>query len=155
LQVKTFAIDKPDQLRSISAKYENTIEETEEASDQAKCLGRIRVDWLINDDSDVSQFNLIWLSVQESLTMRKSLDSSSRSCYLPVTRWRCIYEICLETVYKSASKPTATSEKLFIEVPGSPDPPVLWLLEQKASDISIHWSEPRTYPNVPVVGYQV
>jgi hypothetical protein len=153
LQVKTFEIDKPDQLRSFSAKFENIVET--EASDEAKCVGRIRVDWLIDDDSNVAQFKLIWFSAEESLTMRKSLDSSTRSSCLPVTKWQCIYEISIETVYKSESKAPLTTEKLFIEVPGSPEAPVLWLLGQKASDISIHWSEPRAYPTVPIAGYQV
>lgn len=40
-------------------------------------------------------------------------------------------------------------------MPGSPDAPSLWLLEQKDNNVTIHWSEPRMYPTVPVSGYQV
>lgn len=55
---------------------------------------------------------------------------------------RCIYEISLETVYRE-KKQTITTERLFIEVPGSPDEPILWLMEQKENNVVIHWSEPR------------
>lgn len=66
---------------------------------------------------------------------------------------RCVYEINLETVYSSGN--VYSTERLFIEVPGSPDAPDLWLKDQKDNNVMIHWSEPRVYPNVPVTGYQV
>jgi hypothetical protein len=59
----------------------------------------------------------------------------------------------LEVVYENGEN--IKTETLFIEVPGSPDAPELWLLEQKDNNFTIHWSEPRVYPKVPVSGYQV
>ncbi len=53
------------------------------------------------------------------------------------------------------SKYDFTTEKLFIEVAGSPDAPDLWLVDQKENNYTVHWSEPRVYPHVPVGGYQV
>ena len=60
----------------------------------------------------------------------------------------------METVYEGADTSLIT-ETLFVEVPGSPDAPDLWLKEQKLNNVSIQWSEPRVYPTVPVMGYQV
>ena len=67
---------------------------------------------------------------------------------------RCIYELHLESVYKS-SDVTAATERLFIEVPGSPDAPYLWLKEQRDNNVTIHWCEPRIYANMAVGAYQV
>lgn len=86
---------------------------------------------------------------------------------------RCIYEIYLETVNRK-TRQSFNTERLFIEVPGSPDPPTLWLLDQKDNNVTIHWSEPRgemnmfklliitnylfnilVYPTVPISAYQV
>ena len=80
LQVKTFASERPDQLSFISAQYEEMLDETE-----SKSIGRIRVEWRLEEDADVAQFNLIWFSAQESINQRKSLDSSTRLAYLPAT----------------------------------------------------------------------
>lgn len=60
----------------------------------------------------------------------------------------------MELVY-GGRRPVFKTERLFIEVPGSPDPPFLWLKNQKENNILIHWSEPRVYPTVPISGYQV
>ncbi len=60
----------------------------------------------------------------------------------------------METVYSSTGHVSAT-ERLYIEVPGSPDAPDLWLNDQNNNNVNIHWSEPRVYPHVPVTGYQV
>jgi hypothetical protein len=65
-----------------------------------------------------------------------------------------MYEINLEA-YNEQSKAPFVTERLFIEIPGSPDAPDLWLKEQKDAIITIQWSEPRVYPLVPVAGYQV
>jgi hypothetical protein len=81
LQVKTFASDKPDQLNYIGAQYEEVVD-----TNDSKSVGRIRVDWAIKDDKEVSQFNLVWFSAEESLTLRRSFDPAARSCYIPVTR---------------------------------------------------------------------
>lgn len=149
LLVKTFSADRPDQVHYAAAQYEEVVD-----TNEPKSIGRIRIEWAIKEDRDVSQFNVIWFSAEESLTLRRSFDPAARSCYIPVTKSKCIYEISLETVYRRA-KQTHTSERLFIEIPGSPDAPTLWLVEQKDNNVSIHWSEPRVYPSVPVTGYQV
>lgn len=67
---------------------------------------------------------------------------------------RCLYEINLEVVYKK-SRASIMTERLFIEIPGSPDAPDLWLIDQKDTVVSVQWSEPRVYSGVPVGGYQV
>ena len=151
LKLKTFAAEKPNQLNSISAQYEDLVDTSEPAS-----IGRIRLDWNLNDQTNITQFNVNWYSVAELLSKRKSFDPSIRSCHIPVTKSRCTYEITLETVYSdSKSTDSAVTETLFIEVPGSPDPPCLWLKEQKMDVVTIQWSEPRVFPTVPVIGYQV
>lgn len=81
LLVKTFAEDRPDQLNYICAQYEEIVD-----TNDPKSIGRIRVDWAIEDDRDVSQFNVIWYSAEESLTLRRSFDPAARSCYIPVTK---------------------------------------------------------------------
>lgn len=49
------------------------------------------------------------------------------------------------------------TERLFIEVPGAPDAPELWLKEQlkDANQYTIQWTEPRVYAHQPVAGYQI
>ena len=56
--------------------------------------------------------------------------------------------------YKKAKYPF-TTEKLAIEVPGSPDAPDLWLKEHRDNNFTIQWSEPRIYSNMSVAGYQI
>ena len=148
LKLKTLSAERPNQLSSIVAQFEDSIDTNEPSS-----IGRIRLDWNLNDQRNVKQFNVNWYSVEELKSNRKSFDPSIRSCYLPVTKSRCIYEISLETVYDNLE--TGITETLFVEVPGSPDPPILWLKEQKRDVVTIQWSEPRVYPMVPVSGYQV
>lgn len=65
-----------------------------------------------------------------------------------------MYEVNLEMHFTGSSQPFVT-ERLFIEVPGAPDAPDLWLVEQKDTIVTIQWSEPRVYSTVPVAGYQV
>jgi hypothetical protein len=146
--LKTFSAERPNQINSIIAQYEDSIDTNEPAS-----IGRIRLDWSLNDQTHVTQFNVNWYSVEELISKRKSFDPSIRNCHIPVTKQRCIYEINLETVYDNLE--SAVTETLFIEVPGSPDAPVLWLKDQKRDVVNIQWSEPRVFPNVPVAGYQV
>jgi hypothetical protein len=68
---------------------------------------------------------------------------------------RCLYEIYLDVNYEK-SKYNFRSEKLFIEVPGSPDAPFLWLKEHnKENNYTIQWSEPRIYAHSPISGYQI
>ncbi len=150
LQVKTFAADKSDQMSYLSGQYEELVD-----PDEAKSIGRIRVEWSIEDDTGVTQFNVVWFSVSESINQRKSFDSSTRLCYVPVTAANSIYEIKVVTVYAERSKKNLTSEVLFIETAGLPEAPCLWLKELKDSQATIQWSEPRVYPQVPVSGYQV
>lgn len=80
LQVKTFADDKPDQLSYILGQYEEMVD-----TDEPKSIGRIRVEWSLEDDTNVAQFNVIWFSVAESINQRKSFDATTRICYIPVT----------------------------------------------------------------------
>lgn len=81
LQVKTFPADRPDQINYIGGQYEEIID-----TNESKSVGRIRFDWAIKDDKEVSQFNVIWHSPEESLTLRRSFDPAARSCYIPVTK---------------------------------------------------------------------
>ena len=148
LKLKTFSAESPHQINCISAQYEDAIDTNEPSS-----FGRIRIDWSLNDPSRVTQFNVNWYSVEELISKRKSFDSTNRSCYIPVTKPRCIYEINLETVYDNLE--SSITETLFVEVPGSPDAPILWLKDQKRDVVNIQWSEPRVFPTVPVAGYQV
>lgn len=60
----------------------------------------------------------------------------------------------MEVHFNGSSQPFVT-DRLFVEVPGAPDAPDLWLLEQKDTIVTIQWSEPRVYPTVPIAGYQV
>jgi hypothetical protein len=61
----------------------------------------------------------------------------------------------LETVYRE-KKQTFMTERLFIEVPGSPDEPTLWLLDQKDNNAVIHWSEPRgNHSSLKVNNYKI
>ena len=148
LKLKTLSAERPNQLSAIVAQYEDAIDENEPSS-----LGRIRLEWTLNDQRNVKQFNVNWYSVEELMSKRKSFDPSTRSCYIPVTKSKCNYEISLETVYDNLE--TGVSETLFVEVPGSPDAPILWLKDQKRDVVTIQWAEPRVYPMVPVLGYQV
>jgi hypothetical protein len=66
---------------------------------------------------------------------------------------RCIYEVYVEAVYKNMK--CHNSERMFIEIPGSPDAPSLWLKSSKDNTYVLNWSEPRVYNNVPCVGYQL
>lgn len=66
-----------------------------------------------------------------------------------------MYEINMEVHFNECNSQPFVSERLFIEIPGSPDAPDLWLLEQKDNIVTIQWSEPRVYPTVPIAGYQV
>lgn len=66
-----------------------------------------------------------------------------------------MYEIKVVTVYKGRSKNNFVSDLLFIETPGSPEPPSLWLHDLKENVATICWSTPRIYPYSPVSGYQV
>lgn len=68
---------------------------------------------------------------------------------------RAIYEIKVDIVYKDPAARVFSSEILFIETPGPPETPTLWLKELKDNNAVIHWSEPREYPFAPVTGYQV
>ena len=68
--------------------------------------------------------------------------------------FRCTYEVYLEIHFDKTCSPFVT-ERLFIEVPGAPDAPDLWIKEQKDSVVTLQWSESRVYPTVPVSGYQV
>lgn len=81
LQLKMFHNEFDNQLTSMYARFEENGDPSE-----ARTVGRIKVEWELKDSSDVSQFNVNWFSAEESLTQRKSLDSSNRKCYLPVTK---------------------------------------------------------------------
>lgn len=81
LQVKLFASDAPDELNMISAQYEECVDLNE-----PKSLGRIRVEWDIKNTDSLSQFNVNWFSAGESLSQRKSYDTNTRKCYIPVTK---------------------------------------------------------------------
>ncbi len=81
--MKTFSGDREDQLNYILARYEDTVDH-----DVAKSTGRIRVEWALNDDSSVAQFNIIWFCVAESINQRKSVDACTRVAYVPVTMQR-------------------------------------------------------------------
>ncbi len=150
LQVKTFAFDKTDQMNYLSGQYEDIVDPDEE-----KSIGRIRVEWSVEDDSSITQFNVIWFSATESINQRKSVDASTRMCYVPVTASSAIYEIKVVTVYEGRSKNNLTSEVLFIETAGKPEAPCLWLNELKDNQAAIQWSVPRVYPLIPISGYQV
>ena len=80
---KTFAGDRADQISYLLGQYEDMVD-----VDEAKSLGRIRVEGALEDDRNVTQFNVIWFSVSESINQRKSVDSSTRVCYVPVTTLR-------------------------------------------------------------------
>ena len=79
--MKTFAAERPNQISSICAQFDETVDVNEPES-----IGRIRVDWTLQDQRNVSQFNINWFSAEESLSKRKSFDASIRSCYVPVTK---------------------------------------------------------------------
>jgi hypothetical protein len=68
-------------LTSFSAKYEDATDLVD-----PKTFGRIVVDWLISDDSEITQFNVNWFSAEESITQRRSFDPSVKSCIIPVTK---------------------------------------------------------------------
>ncbi len=61
----------------------------------------------------------------------------------------------MDVVYKDKTAKDFNSELLFIETPGPPEPPMVWLNELKENNAFIQWSEPREYPYAPVTGYQV
>ena len=127
LKLKTLSAENPHQINNIIAQYEDSPDTNEPSS-----IGRIRVDWSVNDPSHITQFNVNWYSVEELISKRKSFDSTMRSCYIPVTKQRCIYEINLETVYDNLE--SGITETLFIEVTGAPDAPILWLKDQKREE---------------------
>ena len=81
LQVKLFPDDRTDHLTSFTAKYEDAMESVD-----PKTFGHIIVDWLLSDNSDITQFNVNWFSAEESITQRRSFDPSVRSCIIPVTK---------------------------------------------------------------------
>ncbi len=83
--MRTFANDKSDQFNYILSQYEEMID-----PDEAKSIGRIRVEWNIENDTEVSQFNVIWFSPSESINQRKSLDPTTRQCFIPVTMSKCV-----------------------------------------------------------------
>ena len=149
LQIKMFAADKPNQLKSLMAQFEDEKSEGEAANS----VGRIKVNWEIKEHKDVYQYSLEWHSVEEALSSRKVVGPELRSCYVPVTRSKCLYEITLEIIYNNRT--SFSSDTLFVEIPGSPDPPEIWLKEQKDNVILVCWSNPRVYPTVPISGYQV
>jgi hypothetical protein len=68
-------------LNSICAQYEDKNDPQEPNG-----LGRIKLDWNVRDSKKVSQFNVNWFSAEESLSQRRSFDSNTRSCYIPVTK---------------------------------------------------------------------
>lgn len=123
-------------------------------TDEPNSIGRIRLDWNIPEITTISQLNVNWLSVEESLSRRKSFDPSLTHCFIPVTKSKCIYEISLDVV-SDKSKILFTTDRLFLEIPGSPDAPFIWLKEQKENVIVVHWSEPRVYQINQVDGYQL
>ena len=148
LQIKMFAADKSNQLRSLMAQFDEEKLENEPSS-----VGRIKVDWEISNHRDVCQYNIEWHSAEEALSSRKIVGPELRSCYIPVTRAKCLYEVTLEIIYTNRS--SFSSDTLFVEIPGSPDPPEIWLKEQKDNVVLVCWSNPRIYPTVPISGYQV
>ncbi len=65
-------------IRTLNAVYEGVKEDA--------TVGRIRVDWEITDMSNITQFNVNWFSTQESVSHRKTSDSTNSSCLIPVMR---------------------------------------------------------------------
>lgn len=123
-------------------------------TDEPNSIGRIRLDWNIPKIVNIGQLNINWLSVEENLSRRKSFDPSLTHCFVPVTKSKCIYELSLDVVSDS-SKILFTTDRLFLEIPGSPDAPFIWLKEKKENTIVVHWSESRVYQNNQVDGYQL
>jgi hypothetical protein len=71
--------NEPNKIRKINAIYED-------ARDDAVAIGRIRLDWVIGDVTSVAQFNVNWFSTQESVSHKKTIDSSNNFCIIPVMK---------------------------------------------------------------------
>ncbi len=78
LLVRLPADNEFNKIRSINAIYEDVKEESS--------IGRIRLDWDIQDTNGISQFNVNWFSTQESTLCKKTIDSSSNYCIIPVMK---------------------------------------------------------------------
>lgn len=145
LQIRLPPQSDDDLLRKISAKFEEITENGE--------FGVIRLNWNCDSTKNISQFNVHWFNIKEALTQKKSLDSTSNSCLIPVKQTQCFYEVYLEILLKSTK--LLKSELLRVEVVGSPHAPRLWLKEQNENMCRVEWCDPRIYPNVPCTGYQI
>ena len=79
--VQITTLEQTDHLNYFYAEFEDTLDPNE-----PKSIGRIKLEWEAQNNTIVSQFNAIWLSCAESLSQRRCYDSSTKSCYVPVTR---------------------------------------------------------------------
>ena len=85
LQVRLLPADRVDHVSSISAKYVDAASAGADATTTNK-LGHIKLEWLLADHTSVETFNVNWFSVEESLTQRRSLEATTRSTLIPVTK---------------------------------------------------------------------
>ena len=66
---------------------------------------------------------------------------------------RCVYDVTVEPEYEG-DVITPNLQKVQVLIPGSPDPPEIWMRSIFKDEFIIEWGEPRLY-GVRVHGYQV
>ena len=86
IQIKLNSDNDLKALKLIKAKFEELRDETS--------IGRIHLNWFIQDVQSISQFNINWLIPEDAVSHRKSLDGNSNSCLIPVKKLKYLsYEI--------------------------------------------------------------
>jgi hypothetical protein len=78
LQLKLSSDSDLKALRLIRAKFEEIKDESS--------IGKINLNWFIQDLQLISQFNISWFIAEGAVTQRKSVDGNTTSCIIPVNK---------------------------------------------------------------------
>jgi hypothetical protein len=118
--------------------------------------GVIAVEWQVNSkmsSSTVKKLIVQWSSDKNPILKSVSLPANTHCYDIQSLIQRDVYSVNIKAVLLEGAD-SYMSSAVHCQVPGSPDPPKLWLHAVTENNFTIAWSEPQTYGSVMISAYQ-
>ncbi|XP_054751259.2 uncharacterized protein LOC129257055 [Lytechinus pictus] len=123
-------------------------------------LGYINVQWSLLDCGNAEEqgilgYDVSWMCDVDGKEHVANVSKFKTSHEIPVFNLGCMYDISVQPVKDEDIWQDLNSPSILCEIPGSPAPPTLYCVSMTTSEFILEWTEPRTFGDVGVRGYQV
>ncbi|XP_030855934.1 uncharacterized protein LOC577931 [Strongylocentrotus purpuratus] len=139
-------------------------EEEEDDDDGGKLddgpVGYINVQWSLLDcgsaeEQGILGYDVSWMCDADGNEHVANVSKHRTSHQIPVYNLGCMYDVSVQPVKDEDIWQDLNSPSIQCEIPGPPAPPTLCCASMTTSEFILEWSEPRTFGDVGVRGYQV